>query len=125
MSIACEVFVGQPGRSAARKSDAYSFAPVTLATPSMRPAPVAAGFQRCRPGSVSRTENSGSSAMLKRERLSVMPVVVTHLTNSRREGRILAPRGSGDWVECTRPGMIYRETTKLILNRKQLSLGDS
>src|SRR5215471_15761169 len=91
MSMACEVFVGQPGRSAARKSDAYSFAPVTLATPSMRPALVAAGFQRCRPGSVSRAENSGSSAMLKHERLSVMPVVVTHLTNSRREGRILAP----------------------------------
>src|SRR5437660_6377110 len=91
MSMACDVFAGQPGRSAARKSDAYSLAPVTLAAPSMRPAPVAAGFQRCRPGSVSRAAKLGSSADPKRDRLRAIPLAVTHLTNSRREGRMLPP----------------------------------
>src|ERR1700676_2591424 len=89
--MACEVSDGQPGMSAARKSDAYSLAPVTLATPSIRPLPVAAGFQLCRPGSVSRAANVGSSADAKRDRLSAMPLAVTHLTNSRREGRMLPP----------------------------------
>src|ERR1700722_11575433 len=83
--MACDVSFGQPGNSAARKSDAYSLAPVTLATPSMRPAPVAAGFQACRPGSVSRAVNAGSSAQAKRDRLSAMPLAVTDLTNWRRE----------------------------------------
>src|ERR1700731_4741285 len=109
MSMACEVFAGQPGRSAARKSDAYSFAPVTLATPSMRPAPVAAGFQLCRPGRVSRAANGGSSAGAKRGKLSAMPLAVTHLTNSRREGRMLSPLGRrcyervGTSFICVRP----------------------
>src|ERR1700682_332738 len=83
--MACEVSFGQPGRSAARKSDAYSLAPVTLATPSMRPAPGAAGCQPCRPGSISRAVNPLSSAYAKRDRLSAMPLAVANLTNSRRE----------------------------------------
>src|SRR5215475_11249425 len=93
MSMACDVFAGQLGRSAARKSEAYSLAPVTLATPAMRPTLVAAGFQPCRPGSVSRAANSGSSASAKRDRLSAIPLAVTHLTNSRRDGCMLIPRG--------------------------------
>ncbi|KAF0209992.1 MAG: hypothetical protein FD172_2985 [Methylocystaceae bacterium] len=94
MSMACAVCVGHPGRSAARKSDAYSFAPVTLATPSIRPAPVAAGFQPCLPGSVSRAANSGSFARARRDRLSAMPLAVTSLANSRREAFTLRPHGS-------------------------------
>src|SRR5215469_183785 len=85
MNMACVVFCGQPGRSAARKSDAYSLAPVTLATPSMRPTPVAAGFHACRPGKVSRAAKLGSSAIAKRDTLRAMPLAVTDLTNSRRE----------------------------------------
>src|ERR1700683_575636 len=95
MRMACEVFFGQPGRSAARKSDAYSLAPVTLATPSMRPAPVAAGFQPCRPGSVSRAVNPLSSACAKRDKLSAMPLAVANLTNSRREFHMLLTSWSG------------------------------
>ena len=57
----------------------------------MRPAPLAAGFQLCRPGSVSRAANVASSADAKRDRLSAIPLAVTHLTNSRREGRMLPP----------------------------------
>src|SRR5262245_53481311 len=93
MSMACDVFAGQLGRSAARKSDAYSLAPVTLGTPSMRPAPVAAGFQAPFPGSVSRAAKLGSWAGANRDRLSAMPLAVTHLTNSRRDGCMLKPRG--------------------------------
>ena len=85
MSMACEVAGGRLGRSAARKSDAYNLAPVTLGTPSMRPIPLAAGFQLCRPGSVSRAANPGPSALAKRDRLSAIPLAVTNLTNSRRE----------------------------------------
>src|ERR1700736_4073759 len=59
----------------------------------MRPAPLAAGFQFCRPGSVSRAANVGSAADAKREKLSAMPLAVTHLTNSRRDGRMLPPLG--------------------------------
>ena len=59
----------------------------------MRPAPLAAGFQFCRPGSVSRAANVGSAADAKRDRLSAIPLAVTHLTNSRREGRMLSPFG--------------------------------
>src|SRR5262245_9245600 len=92
MNMACAVFCGQPGRSAARKSDAYSLAPVTLATPSTRPTPVAAGFHAPLPGSVSRAAKSGSSAEAKRDRLRVMPLAVTHLMNSRRDGCMLMPR---------------------------------
>src|SRR5262245_33728788 len=85
MSMACDVFAGQLGRSAARKSDAKSLAPVTLATPSMRPTPVAAGFQPCRPGSVSRAAKFGSPAIAKGVMLSAMPLAVADLTKSRRE----------------------------------------
>src|SRR5437660_5908390 len=62
----------------------------------MRPAPVAAGFQRCRPGSVSRAANPGSSAKTRRDRLSAIPLAVTHFTNSRREVRIALPLISHD-----------------------------
>src|ERR1700761_7608821 len=93
ISSACEVWVGQPGRSAARKSEAYSFAPVTFATPSIRPAPLAAGFQFCRPGIVSRAAKLVSEAAARRDRLSEMPLAVIHCTNSRREGRMLLPLG--------------------------------
>src|SRR6476646_2969643 len=89
--MACAVFAGQPGRSAARKSDAYSLAPVTLATPSMRPTPVAAGFHACRPGKVSRAAKLGSSAIARRDMLRAMPLAVTDLTNSRRE-ILIVPR---------------------------------
>src|SRR6516225_3158900 len=51
----------------------------------MRPTPVAAGFQRCRPGSVSRAANLGSSAVATRDRVRTMPLAVADLTNSRRE----------------------------------------
>jgi hypothetical protein len=51
----------------------------------MRPTPVAAGFQACLPGSVSRTANPGSSAKAKRDTLSAMPLAVTDVTNARRE----------------------------------------
>src|SRR5215468_9685765 len=57
----------------------------------MRPRPLAAGFQPCRPGNVWRAENAGSSAADRRDRLSAMPLAVTHFTNSRREGRMLPP----------------------------------
>src|ERR1700733_14438304 len=100
MRMACEVFFGQPGRSAARKSDAYSLAPVTLATPSMRPTPVAAGFQPCRPGRVSRAVNPSSSAYAKRDRLSAMPLAVANLTNSRRELHMLLTSWSAAGHEC-------------------------
>src|SRR6516225_1342572 len=96
MSMACAVFCGQSGRSAARKSEAYNFAPVTLATPSMRPTPVAAGFQAPLPGSVSRVANPGSSAKAKRDRLSAMPLAVAPFTNSRREVHIVPPLASHD-----------------------------
>ena len=51
----------------------------------MRPVPVAAGFQRCRPGSVSRAAKSGCSAIANGEKLSAMPLIVADFTNSRRE----------------------------------------
>src|ERR1700746_252146 len=51
----------------------------------MRPAPVAAGFQLCRPGNVSRAAKSGSSAKAKRETLSAIPLAVSSFTTSRRE----------------------------------------
>src|ERR1700710_1460678 len=57
----------------------------------MRPIPVAAGFQPCRPGSVSRAANPGSSAIAKRDTLRAMPLAVTDLTNSRRE-ILIGPR---------------------------------
>jgi hypothetical protein len=58
---------------------------VTLTTPSMRPVPVAAGFQLWRPGSVSRASNPGFSANVARDRLSAMPLDIANLANSRRE----------------------------------------
>jgi hypothetical protein len=42
---------------------------------------------------VSRAANVGSAADAKRDRLSAIPLAVTHLTNSRREGRMLSPFG--------------------------------
>src|ERR1700674_1198059 len=59
----------------------------------MRPAPAAAGFQPCRPGNVSRVAKSGTSAAAKRDRPSVIPLAVTHFTNSRRDGRMIPPLG--------------------------------
>ena len=50
------------GHIRSAKIGRVELAPVTLATPSMRPAPVAAGFQPCGPGSVSRAAKAGSSA---------------------------------------------------------------
>src|SRR3981081_2863989 len=98
MSTACDVFGGQPGRSAARKSDAYSLAPVTLATPSMRPTPVAAGFQPCRPGSVSRAAKFGSSAIAKGGMLGATPLAVADLTKSRREILIVPRLQLPEWL---------------------------
>src|SRR5262245_1560984 len=102
MSMACEVFCGQPGRSAARKSDAYSLAPVTLGTASTRPRPLAAGFQPCRPGSVSRASKVGSAAIASGDTLSAMPLAATDLTNSRREIRIGHAFGLGLLRSCGR-----------------------
>src|SRR5262245_44835957 len=62
-----------------------------MATPSMRPTPVAAGFQPCRPGSVSRAAKFGSSAIAKGVMLSAMPLAVADLTKSRRE-ILIVPR---------------------------------
>src|ERR1700730_15707814 len=55
----------------------------------MRPTPVAAGFQCCGPGRVSRAANPGSSAIAKRDTLRAIPLAVADLTNSRREICIL------------------------------------
>src|ERR1700722_2720774 len=57
----------------------------------MRPRPLAAGFQFCRPGSVSCASKLASLAVASRDRLSEMPLAVTHFTNSRREGRMFPP----------------------------------
>src|SRR4029077_2260303 len=57
----------------------------------MRPRPLAAGFQRCRPGSVSRSAKLGSSASAIRDILRAIPLAVTDLTNSRRE-MLIVPR---------------------------------
>jgi hypothetical protein len=57
----------------------------------MRPTPVAAGFQPCRPGNVSRAAKFGSSAIAKGVMLSAMPLAVADLTKSRRE-ILIAPR---------------------------------
>src|SRR5499426_2130548 len=116
MSMACDVFGGQLGRSAARKSDAKSLAPVTWATPSMRPTPVAAGFQPCRPGSVSRAAKFGSSAIAKGVMLSAMPLAVADLTKSRREILIvprLYPLRLAQWARASkqRPRIMRYELT--------------
>jgi hypothetical protein len=57
----------------------------------MRPTPVAAGFQPCRPGSVSRTAKLGSAAIAKGVMLSAIPLAVADLTKSRRE-ILIVPR---------------------------------
>src|SRR5690242_298150 len=57
----------------------------------MRPTPVAAGFQLCNPGMVSRAANGGSSALARRDTLSAMPLAPADLTNSRRE-ILIGPR---------------------------------
>src|SRR5215475_14540896 len=57
----------------------------------MRPTPVAAGFQPCRPGSVSRAAKCGSSAIAKGVMLSAIPLAVADLTKSRRE-ILIVPR---------------------------------
>src|SRR5262245_10801597 len=57
----------------------------------MRPRPSAAGFQRCRPGSVSRSAKLGSSAIASRDILRAMPLAVTDVTHSRRE-ILIVPR---------------------------------
>src|SRR5262249_37405043 len=62
----------------------------------MRPAPVAAGFQACLPGSVSRVANPGSSAKAKRDTLSAMPLAVTDVMNVRRE-IFIVPRPRDLW----------------------------
>jgi len=51
----------------------------------MRPAPVAAGFQPCLPGNVSRAAKLGSAAIAKGVMLSAIPLAVADLTKSRRE----------------------------------------
>lgn len=63
---------------------------MTLAGPSMRPAPVAAGFQLWGPGNVSRASNSGAWADAAGERLSTMPLDVANFTMLRREIRIFS-----------------------------------
>src|SRR3954465_3030933 len=87
--MACEVACGQPGRSLARKSEAESFAPVTLATPSTRPAPVVAGLNLPRPGSVSCAAKGTPVADARCDRLTEMPPADNHFTNSRREGPMI------------------------------------
>jgi hypothetical protein len=57
----------------------------------MRPRPFAAGFQRPRPGSVSRSAKLGSSAIASRDMVRTMPLAVTDVTNSRRE-ILIVPR---------------------------------
>src|SRR5215471_768759 len=56
----------------------------------MRPTPVAAGFQPCRPGSVSRAAKLGCAAIAKGVMLSAIPLAVADLTKSRREILIVA-----------------------------------
>jgi hypothetical protein len=56
-----------------------------LGKASMRPWPLAAGFQFSRPGKVSRAAKSGCSAEARRETESAMPLEVSNLTKSRRE----------------------------------------
>src|SRR5215471_4899618 len=57
----------------------------------MRPTPVAAGFQPCRPGSVSRAAKLGCAAIAKGVMLSAIPLAVADLTKSRRE-ILIVPR---------------------------------
>src|SRR5215475_9264680 len=57
----------------------------------MRPTPVAAGFQPCRPGSVSRVAKFGSSAIAKGVMLTAIPLTVADLTKGRRES-LIVPR---------------------------------
>src|SRR6476659_5445662 len=57
----------------------------------MRPLPAVAGLQLSFPGSVTRAVNPGSSADPMRDRVSAMPLAVTHFMNSRREGRMSPP----------------------------------
>jgi hypothetical protein len=66
----------------------------------MRPAPVAAGFQACLPGSVSRAANPGSSAKAKRDTLSAMPLAVADVMNARREIFIVPRLSSPDPLFC-------------------------
>jgi hypothetical protein len=68
---------------------------VTLGTPSMRPAPFAAGFKFPRPGNVSSVAKSGASAEAKRENESAMPLDVSNFTKSRREVFTSAPLAPG------------------------------
>src|SRR5437868_12060431 len=84
--------------------------------PSMRPAPFAAGFQFCFPGRTARAGNSAFCAAPRRDMLNVMPVAVTHFTNSRRDGRISAPldqrsHQSVAWKEGTQLPPIRRTDT--------------
>src|SRR5215467_8360246 len=75
----------------------------------MRPRPLAAGFQRCRPGSVWRSAKLGSSAIASRDILRAMPLAVTDVTNSRRE-ILIVPRLSPPEPEH-RPD--FQESTRL------------
>src|SRR4051812_33392680 len=63
----------------------------------MRPTPVAAGFQPCRPGKVWLASNEVCSADPNRDTLSAMPLAATYFTNSRRDVRMLA---SSSALQC-------------------------
>jgi hypothetical protein len=85
---------------------------MALAMPSMRPAPVAAGFQPFAPGSVWVESNVACSANPRRDRLSVIPLAVINFTNSRRDGRMLASLGRScarvdfsGWMNSPREGL--------------------
>src|SRR6516162_739083 len=68
----------------------------------MRPAPPAAGFQLCRPGRIARAGNLDCAANPSRDVLSAMPLTVTQVTNSRREGRMRPPLGDALVRACSR-----------------------
>src|SRR5262245_3111913 len=71
----------------------------------MRPIPLAAGFQPCRHGSVSRAAKLGSSAIARRDTLSAMPLAITDVTNSRRE-ILIEPRLSSPRPQRLRIGLL-------------------
>ena len=66
------------------------------------------GSSSSRPGSVCARRSAAPRPQPRRDRLSAMPLAVTHFTNSRREGRMLPPlvnaasRVSSRCHRCTR-----------------------
>jgi hypothetical protein len=72
---------------------------------------VAAGFQACRPGRISRDAKSGCSAKAKRDTLTAMPLEVSNFTKSRREVRTVLPIGATVLAPARCCWIYFAETT--------------